>query len=254
MTTRRRCKVERARGKYDLDSVVRTHETLDEYLLARWNGTDDRPAEGYRSLTEWFNRRLAKRVYDEAGRETVGTRLESEYEALVGDDDLLRSEVADDLRADGISVDELLDDVISWSTMRHHLKDCLDGEKARPSSTTDWERTSVDIAREQVQQKARSALGSLDSKDVLPGGSDADVLVGVQLQCPTCHVTVPFDEAIDRGYVCEHVSPTGGTPTDEASGDGTDDDPLGSEDATSGDTAFGSDGADRTSNDGTGRT
>lgn len=208
MTPRQRCKVDRALETYDLDAVVTGHDTANEYLLARWNGTDGRSADGYRPLTDWFNRRLLKDAYDESGRDTTGTRLQSEYDALTGDDELLREEVADDLRMDGIDVSGVLDDMISWSTMRHHLKSCLSGEKDRSDSTTDWERRSVAIACDQTGEKVDDALRSLDSKGTLPGGSRADVSVQVQLQCPVCHVRVPFEEALSRGYVCEDHLPS----------------------------------------------
>ena len=216
MASRQRCKVDRALDEYDLDTVVAGHDTVDEYLLVRWNGTDGRSAEGYRPLTDWFNKRLLKSVFDENGRDATGTRLQSEYEALTGDDELVREEVTDDLRMDGIGVDEVLDDMISWSTMRHHMKSCLEGEKDRPDPTSEWERRSVDIARNQTEEKVADALSSLDSKGRLPGGSAADTSVQVQLQCPVCHVRVPFEEALSRGYVCEEHLP--GQTANEANG------------------------------------
>jgi hypothetical protein len=210
MAPRQRCKIDRALADYDLDTVVTGHDTVDDYLLTRWNGTDGRSADGYRPLADWFNKRLLKYAYDEAGRDATGTRLQSEYDALTGDDDLVREEVADDLRADGIAVDAVLDAMISWSTMRHHLKSCLEGEKDRPDSTSGWERRSVDIARHQTAEKVDDALTALDSKGTLPGGSQADAVVQVHLQCPVCHVRVPFDEALSRGYICEEHLPSDG--------------------------------------------
>lgn len=217
MAPRQRCKVDRALEKYDLDTVVTGYDTTNEYLLARWNGTDGRSPNGYRPLTDWFNKRLLKAIYDENGRDATGTRLQSEYDALTGDDELVREEVADDLRMDGIDVDGVLGDMISWSTMRHHMKSCLEGEKDRPDSTSEWERRSVDIARNQTREKVADALSSLDSKGRLPGGSQADTSIQVQLQCPVCHVRVPFDEALSRGYVCEEHLPSN-EGDDEANG------------------------------------
>lgn len=208
MASRQRCKVDRALEKYDLDTVITGNDTINEYLLVRWNGTDGRSAEGYRPLTDWFNKRLLKYAYDEGGRDATGTRLQSEYDVLTGDDELVREEVADDLRMDGIDVDGVLDDMISWSTMRHHMKSCLEGEKDRPDATSEWEQESVTIARHQTKEKVDDALTSLDSKGTLPGGSQADTSVQVQLQCPVCHIRVPFDEAVSRGYICKDHLPS----------------------------------------------
>lgn len=200
------CKVGATAERYDLDGAETRYESLDDHLLARWTGEDGRKAAGYRTLTEWFNKRLLKRAYDDRGRETIGTRLDAEYDALTGDDDLLRGEVADDLAADGIDADQLRDDMVSWSTMRHHLSGCLDGEKATPTATTDWERGSIEIARDRTREKAESALRALGSKERLAGADDAEVDVQVLLSCPECQVRVPFDVALDRGYVCEEHS------------------------------------------------
>jgi hypothetical protein len=212
------CKVDRAVDRFDLTATA-GHEGVDAELLARWRG-EDRPEQGYRTLTDWFNRRLLRRVYDDHGRETVGTRVESDYEALTGDDRLLREEVLDDMRADGIAADAVADALVSWSTMRHHLKDCLDGSKPTRESDSDWERRSVDIATDRAAGKVADAARALASKGELAGGDDAEATVEPYLSCPHCGVRVPFSEARSRGYVCaDHL----GTPGDGDHGpDGAD--------------------------------
>lgn len=203
MSSRDRCKVDATIEKYDLDAAEMRYETIDERLLARWIGADGRSSSGYRPLTEWFNKRLLKRIYDEHGRDTIGIRLESEYETLTGDDDIRRREVADDLRMDGIDPDELRSDMVSWSTMRHHLKGCLDAEKEPQTAMSDWEETSVRIAQERTHTKVEEALRSLVSKGRLPGGDEAQIDVQVQLSCPECPVRVPLTDALSRGYICK---------------------------------------------------
>lgn len=196
------CKVDRVVERHGLDPARRDFDSVDAYLAARWTGADGRTAVGYRTLADWFNKRLMKQVYDAHGRETVGLRVDSDYEALTGDDELVGEEVRADLRADGIDAGALSSDMISWSTLRHHLNDCLDAEKPAPSGDTDWERESVRIARERTAEKVAEALRSLDSKGELPNASRAGVSVQVHLSCPECPVRVPLPEAIGRGYVC----------------------------------------------------
>lgn len=200
------CKIDAATREYDLDVPQSAYDGVDDYLLQRWTGADGRSAEGYRSLTEWFNKRLLKRVYDEHNREATGVRLESEYEALRSDDDLTRRELADDLHAAGIDADELTSSMISWSTMRHHLKDCLDGSKETAEASSDWELESVRIAATRTEEKADQAVQSLVSKGEIADGDAAEISVDVQLSCPVCHVRTPLEEAAERGYVCrEHA-------------------------------------------------
>ncbi|WP_049902148.1 rod-determining factor RdfA [Halococcus agarilyticus] len=204
MSTASSCKVERNAERYEL-TAPSTHDSVDDYLLSRWLGQDERAAEGYRSLTEWFNKRLLRASYDAHGRETLATQLDADHAILTGDDDLERGELLDVLAATGIDGEALRDDMISWGTMRNHLNDCLGGEKAAPEARTDWERESVRIARDRTADRVREALGALASKGDLADGESSTVEVQVQLTCGECPRRVPLDTALDRGYVCaEH--------------------------------------------------
>lgn len=196
------CKLGSVAVRHDLGPSTAEFDSLDEELEARWTGSDGFQEHGYRTLTEWFNRRVLKRVYDQHGRETTGTRLESEYEALMGADELTRLEVVDDLAADGIDADSLLQDTISWSTMRTHLTECLEGTKERAKATTDWERDTIEIARGHAKGKIAEAVASLGSKNKLAGGTEAAISVDIQLECDQCSTSVPLVVALDRGYVC----------------------------------------------------
>ena len=196
------CKVDRVVNRYGLGSADPIYDSLDDGLLARWTGADGRTEMGYRSLTEWFNKRLLKRVYDEHGRETLGARLDSDYEVLRGDDDLVRAELIEGLRAAGIDGEGLADDLVSWGTMRTHLQDCLDGEKADRTASTDWEVESVEMAIAVAEEKTETAVAALAGKGRLADGDDAEIDVRVSLACSACPTRVPFEVALDRGYVC----------------------------------------------------
>ena len=202
MTSSDGCKVDDVVRTYDLGTGDDAAATLDEELLWRWTGDRGHEARGYRTLTTWFNKRLLKRVYDQHGRSTMGTRLDSEFRALVGDDDLVRGEVVADLEADGIDAEALVEDMVSWSTMRHHLRGCLDGEKATPSGG-DWERESIEVIREGAAERLGKVLRSLDSKGAIAGADDAGVDVLFRLTCPRCPTRVTLEEALERGVVCE---------------------------------------------------
>jgi hypothetical protein len=207
------CKVDRVTTTFDVAATA-GFDDVDAELLARWRGEGDRTPQGYRPLTEWFNTRLLKRVYDVNGRETVGTRLESDYEALAGDDELLREEVKDDLRADGIDADAVVDGMVSWSTMRHHLTGCLDAEK-EAGDPSDWEPRSVDIALDRAEEKLSDAVRALAGKGRLAGGDAATASVEAYLSCPECGVRRRFADALAQGAVCEtHFEPDAVPETD----------------------------------------
>lgn len=197
------CKVDRVIRGYNLATADPRYESLDEGLLKRWTGDGSSDAVGYRTLTEWFNKRLLKRVYDRHGRDTLGDRIDRDYEALTSDDDLLRTDVIETLEADGIDGSALQEDMVSWGTMRIHLQECLDGTKERQTSSSDWEHETVAMARSFALEKVESALSSLSSKGALRGVEESSVSIQVHLQCDHCPTRVPFDVALERGYVCE---------------------------------------------------
>ncbi|MDQ2074673.1 hypothetical protein RBH20_19270 [Haloarcula sp. H-GB4] len=201
------CKVDTLADRYDLTAPGSGDHSLDEYLVTRWTGRDGRSADGYKSLTEWFNKRVLKELYAEADRETLSVHLDREYELIIGEDDVAYDELAAALAADGLDIERIESELISWSTMRHHLKGCLEAEKNTGEAKTDWESNTVEVARQRTEEKAQSVLSSLASKERLADAESAEVDVQVKLGCSDCSVRVPFDEAVERGYVCEqHVS------------------------------------------------
>lgn len=200
--TKQQCKIESVCARYDLDEFETRYDSIDDHLLARWTGKERGKSQGYRTLTEWYNKRLLKVTYEDHGRKTMGTRIESDYGALTGDDDLLREEVMDDMRSDGIEAASLQRDFVSWSTMRQHLTSCLDAEKAVAESTSEWEQESIEYSKKITRRKVAEALSSLDSDGTLSGGDEAEITVQVLLKCPECQTRIPFEDALERGYVC----------------------------------------------------
>lgn len=199
------CKVDTLIERYDLSAPTPRATSIDDYLIARWTGSDGHESDGYQSLTTWFNKRVLKHVYEQHGRETMSVRLESEYDVVTGENELRREELAADLATDGIAIEELRGELISWSTMRRHLNDCLDASKERHQSTSNWELDSVDFARNKTAEKTGAALKSLATKNRLPEADKANIEVQVKLSCPECPTRVPLEDALERGYVCsEH--------------------------------------------------
>lgn len=224
--SRNGCKVDAAIEDYSLEPPGSDLESLDDYLLARWTGSEGYRSVGYRKLADWFNRQLLRRVYDEHGRSTTGPTVDSEYEALTGDDELVKEEVVTELEAAGIDAEALVDDMVSPRTMHRHLTRCLEAEKERETAQTDWERESVEIARSQLEQKVAKAASSLASKGELIGAEAADIDIGIYLACPECATRVPFETGRRQGFVCERHSPasvdvelagTGSVTTDRTS-------------------------------------
>lgn len=199
------CKVSKATDRYKLTVAGDVAETVDDYLAARWIGDGDFSAVGYRQLATWFNKRLLRKVYAEHDRTATETRIDAEYEALTGEDDLRKQELVDGLRRDGIDVESLLSAFVSRSTMARHLKDCLAVQKGRQSASPDstWELDRIDYGRQVFRDSVEAAVLSLSNKGELPGGAAAVVELPVMLSCPECATRVSLATALQRGFICE---------------------------------------------------
>lgn len=196
------CKIDALLERYALTAPTSATDDVDEYLLVRWRGVDGRPADGYGTLTEWLNKQLLRQFYETAGRETLGVRLDAEYEALVGDDAVLRAEVEDDLASDGIDPERVREAFVSRSTMRRHLNDCLDGHKDRPAGESDWERRSIDVTLDMAEGRIRDALSSLSTKGAFPDLEVVEIDVSVQVRCVDDPYQVPLSEALSGSFDC----------------------------------------------------
>jgi hypothetical protein len=209
------CKVGEIGAKYSLERGV-VGDGVDQTLVARWLGDGDYAETGLRPLTDWFNRKVLKTVYNEHGRNALETRVRSDYEVLTDGDRDERLALVDDLATDGIDGEQLRDDFISAPTLYRHFTNCLDVEKTESDEenggASNWEEERVAYVKQSVRRNTQDALQSLENKDRLPHASDAQIEAQVILGCPVCGTTVRFERALERGYVCEeHMSADGTT-------------------------------------------
>lgn len=211
-----RCKVDKIIDAYDIDATHGEFEDVDEELLALWKGDGDYEARGYRSLAEWLNKQLLRSAYERNDRLVLEPQLDNEFDVITGDDEIARGELLDKLEQAGVDGDALSNDMVSFSTVRRHLTECLDGTKKRQEAETDWEETSVEIATDRLVQKVEKALSSFESKGEVEGASDADISVQIQLSCPECATRRTLRDALRLGFVCEtHLGADDSTATVE---------------------------------------
>ena len=204
------CKVDDLIAEYGLTAPGSDYDSVDDYLAKRWTGTDGRTSEGYKKLTDWFNKRVLKSIYEDHGRSTVSIHLDREYDVIVNKDNIQRAELAADLEGDGMDIDELKKTLVSHGTIRNHLKNCLEVEKDTQSttnSTTTSREKAITSAKRMAASKTENILPELAKDGVVPFADQATVDVEIRLQCPKCDTRVPIEDAIKRGYVCnDHLT------------------------------------------------
>ncbi len=198
------CKVDRVRAAHGISPPSRMDGDLDSYLVARWIGEGETEPAGVRTLSEWFNKQVLKKIYRDHGRSDSSIRLNSDYEALQGDDipEHERAELVSELADDGIDSEVTTKQFIGKSTLSRHLKGCLDATKETPEAETEWEIDRVRVTTNTYRSHLESALQSLGNKDQISGVDEAELQIQAYLSCPECPARVTVERAYERGYVC----------------------------------------------------
>lgn len=194
----------RVQSEFAISPPVRAGEDIDTYLVDKWIGGGSKEATGLRTLTEWFNKQILKKVYREHGRSDSTVRIDSDYRALQNKEipDHEREELILELADDGIDGKTIKKHFISKSTLSRHLKNCLDASKESSDSETEWEIDRIRVAANTYRSHLDSALQSLDNKEEISGIADSELQVQAYLSCSKCPKRVTVETAYERGYVC----------------------------------------------------
>lgn len=172
-------------------------------LVDQWQASSPN-RKGYRQLAEWLNTMMLRREMDRAGLSTLGNEAESKYQRLNDGDETVAAEVRNDLCNEGIDVDSLDSDFVSYGVVRTHLKECLHLELDVQS--TDWEEEAIEYTHKHASKKLEETVRSLLNKERLAACGDVEVHVSFEVECEGCHTRVPIDRAIRRGYITHEAT------------------------------------------------
>lgn len=186
------CKVCRVLEKYD-------SEYYDERLVEQWTAPKAE-RKGYRQLADWLNKNMLRQEMDEVGLSTLGGEVESKYERLQ-QESTTTAQLEQHLAGEGVRVEELRDDFVSYGVVRRHLKECLEAERTEPTASN-WEETAIDIATDRAEEKIADATRSLLNKGLVASSDDVSFHVVAEIECENCQTRIPLDRALRRGYVC----------------------------------------------------
>jgi hypothetical protein len=112
------------------------------------------------------------------------------------------------LQKQGIDVDQLQSDFVSYGTVRRHLKNCLGVERESPEADDPAETGAQRIAALQNRTVAvtENTLSQLASAGELAAG-DIDVFVDITVSCSECGMHAPVREYIE-GNGCDCTEQT----------------------------------------------
>lgn len=183
---------------------------LDEYGLGDafgdelerlWTADGDR-RKSLRDLADQFNRRLLETALTAAGTSTVDGEVSNLYRLLTDDDvsSGMRTEARARLEREGVDVDGLERDFVTYQAIRSYLTEYRDAEYEKPSTTEQAQRVLETIQR--LRARLRSITeGSLDrlcSTDRLTLGTFR-LFVDVDVLCEDCGAQYGVVELLERG-------------------------------------------------------
>ena len=197
----RRNKVARLVDEYDLDGV-------GDELEARWTATGD-DHTSLRDLAAEFNRRLVEARVDEAGMRLSAREIDAVVRSLTGDEVTAadRTQLRRRLEREGVDVDALDCDVVTYQAVRSYLREHRGAEYERD----DGDRAAtaaraIGRLRGRLVSVAESKLRALRKTPALTLG-EFRVLVDVGVLCTDCGSRYGVAELLSSGGCdCEEAT------------------------------------------------
>lgn len=188
----RRYKISRVAEKYGLPDIE------DELVERR---TRDDP-ESLRALASYFNREVLRAAMEAAHVNALEGEVENTYRLLTGKDvsSGVRTETRKQLERNGISVDELESDFVTYQAVRTYLKEGRDIEYERASDTNRVETVEESITRLQNRTLAvtEEKLGQLDRTDRIDLG-EFQVFLDLRVFCEDCGTQYEIGKLLQQG-------------------------------------------------------
>lgn len=186
-------KVARLLQKYGFDG-------FGDEIERRWTGQNGK-RDSLRTLADVFNQRILRQTMENNGMQPLQGEVENVYELLMGDDVTsgTRTETETRLRQQGIDVEELRGDFVTYQAIRTYLKE-VRGVEYDPEETDSVEtaRASFDRLVGRTTAVVEQKLQSLASTDKLTLGTPR-VRTTVSVYCEECETQYDVTALLARG-------------------------------------------------------
>jgi len=195
-----RPKVVRLIDQYDLEGV-------GDELETRWRRPEDR--ESLRELADWFNERVLRAALAEADVDTLAEDVSRLYALLSGATGSRgeRTQIARRLERDGLDVDAITDEFVSYGAIRSYLVGYRGVSPPSDSDGIDRESTAqtIERLRQRTASVTETKLDGLRGADELHLGPHR-VLVDVQVLCERCGKQYEISGLLESG-ACDCFEP-----------------------------------------------
>lgn len=189
----RNSKVARLISEYDLTGI-------GEKLERKWTA-DGEDRRSLRTLADSFNQELLREALESADVSAVDDEVANLY-GLLTDDDVSgvdRTRVTRRLERQGVDVDKLIDEFVSYQAIRTYLTSHRDATFEQSTGDT-AERTRTTIQRLQNRTTAvtETKVEQLRAADIVSLG-EFRVTTDVRVTCTDCRTRYGIDELLEAG-------------------------------------------------------
>lgn len=187
-------KVGRVLSKYDLIGV---HDDLPD----RWLG-NGRESRSLRSLADEVNRAILRRAMEAADLTSLEGEVRNTYRLLTADDVSpgMRTEQRNQLERDGVDVDTVESDFVTYQAVYSYLTEVLDVSKGKGESEEPEQKHAdrINRLRNRTEAVTENSVNSLVEKGCLDVASPT-VSVNIQVFCDECARQYSFSEILAEG-------------------------------------------------------
>jgi len=181
--------------------LIEAYELQDIGLELEQSWTAEEDRRSLRDLAKYFNQQLLERTLEEASLQYLDGEVENTYRLLT-DDEVNSAEstrVQRRLERDGIDVDELKKDFVTYQAIRSYLKDHR-GAEYTPTEADPLERevTNVQKLRGRMVSVTEGKLEQLQASGELTLG-EFRTLADIRVVCEDCNTQFDVLDLLDRG-------------------------------------------------------
>ena len=186
----RRSTVARLIEEYEMGSLGAELERL-------WTATEDR--HSLRELATYFNQQLLEHAFEESNIRPLDGEVENIYRLLTDDSTGDGTRIRRRLERDGLDVEALEQDFVTYQAIRTYLKKHR-GAEYTPKKTDPIEREMQNIQqlRGRVDSVTEGKLKQLRNADQLGLGTFR-TLIDVRVVCEDCNTQFDVIELLGRG-------------------------------------------------------
>lgn len=188
----RRSKVARLINEYDLQGLGPELEQL-------WTADENRWS--LRELADYFNKEILETAVEDADIQFLEGELKNSYRLLTEDEvsSADRMRIRRRLKRDGVDVDKLESDFVTYQAIRSYLRNNRNAEYT-PDTTDpiDREKKNIQRLRGRMTSVTDGKLEQLRSRNIVDLG-EFHTLANIQVICEDCNAKFDMLELLERG-------------------------------------------------------